>query len=70
MKNYLFPAGAIVAVVLWAMSITPANAADSTFSVDSYIPQKFTDFQLVVNSGSKGHQTQNVCGVVRKVVYA
>lgn len=53
MKNYLFPAGAVVAVVLWAMSITPAYAADSTFNVNSYIPQKFTDFQLRLDGGFK-----------------
>ncbi len=60
MKKYLFPAGAVAAVVLWAVSFGPAYAADSTFSVDSYIPQKFTDFQLRLDGGLRieGERTE------------
>ena len=39
--------------MLWVVSFGPAYAADSTFNVDSYIPQKFTDFQLRLDGGFK-----------------
>jgi hypothetical protein len=51
MKTYSFPAAAVVTVMLWAVSFGLACGADSTFNVDSYIPQKFTDFQLRLDGG-------------------
>ncbi len=61
MKIYLFPAVAAVAVMLCAVTFGPADAADSTFSVDSYIPQKFTDFQLRLDGGLhiEGEKTEH-----------